>query len=174
MDNQVDVDREVVTQAGATPFEGEQGTESVRTVRSGGITPAGQETSRTVVQGYSPTGQETTRIASHYVSRPRPQGEELVRRIIMLVAGLIQLVIVARILLLLADAKTTSGLVAAVYNVSNVLVTPFDGILQANALKSAGSVLDLSAILALVVWTVIEMVIFWGMNIFRRGQPNIA
>ena len=176
--NQVDVDREVVTQTppGADPLGATQSSESSRTVVNSGYTPApgGQETSRTVVQGYDPSGAQTTRTASHFVSRPRPHGEELVRRLIILAAGLIQLVIGARIVLLLLDAKTTSALVAAVYNVSDVFVAPFNGILQANVVKSASSVLDVSAILAIIGWTILEMVIFWGMNIFRRGQSNLA
>ena len=177
--NEVITDHEVVSQSSAAqsaPPGQEQSSESSRTVTNSGYnpTPAGQETSRTVVQGYNAAGQQTTRRASHYVSRPRPQGEELVRRVIILVAGLIQLVIGARIVLLLLDAKTTSALVAAVYNVSDVFVAPFNGILQANVVKSASSVLDVSAILALVGWTLLEMIIFWGMNIFRRGQANLA
>ena len=179
--NQVVTDRESVrtTPAPSAPvaaYAPELPTESSSVVANSGYAPnpAGQETSRTVVQSYDSAGQQTTRSASRFVSRPRPQGEELVRRIIVLAAGLIQLVIGARIILLLLDAKTTSALVAAVYNVSDIFVAPFNGILQANVVKSASSVLDISAILALVGWTVLEMVIFWGMNIFRRGQPNIA
>jgi hypothetical protein len=177
--NEVITDREVVSQGPASqsaPLDQGQSSESSRTVTNSGYnpTPAGQETSRTVVQGYNAAGQQTTRSASRFVSRPRPQGEELIRRIIILAAGLIQLVIGARIVLLLLDAKTTSALVAAVYNVSDVFVAPFNGILQANVVKSASSVLDVSAVLALVGWTILEMVIFWGMNIFRRGQPNIS
>ena len=177
--NQVITEQEEVTQTpSAAPVGYNPGpsVEASRTVVNSAYnpTPAGRETSRTVEQGYDSSGQQTTRTASRYVSRPRPQGEELVRRIIILVAGLIQLVITARIILLLLDAKTTSSLVDAVYNVSNIFVTPFNGILQADAVKSASSTLDVSAVLALVCWTILEMVIFWGMNIFRRGQANIA
>jgi hypothetical protein len=177
--NQVITEQEEVTQTpSAAPVGYNPGpsAESSRTVVNSGYnpTPAGRETSRTVEQGYDSSGQQTTRTASRYVSRPRPQGEELVRRIIILVAGLIQLVIAARIILYLLDANATNALVAAVYNVSNVFVTPFNNILQVNTVKSAGSTFDVTAVVALVAWTVLEMVIFWGMNIFRRGQANIA
>ena len=132
-------------------------------------------TDRTVVtQGpMTSAGRETTRTDSHRVSHTGPGGEEVARRVIVLVAGLIQIVIGARIVLLLLDARTANGLVASVMNVSNVFVAPFNGILQANSLNSSGSTLDVAAVLALVGWTVVELIIFWAMDIFRK-EPTAA
>jgi hypothetical protein len=89
----------------------------------------------------------------------------------VLLFGLIQLVIGARIVLLLLDARTTNDLVANILNISQVFVAPFNGILQTNSLSASGSVFDLAAVLALVGWTVIEVVVFWGLNIFNRDRP---
>jgi hypothetical protein len=99
-----------------------------------------------------------------------PSGPELARRIVVLVFGLIQLVIGARIVLLLLDAREANGLVSGILSVSQVLVTPFDGILRTDALHASGSTLDLTAIVALVGVTVIELVILWAIGLFRR-QP---
>jgi len=90
------------------------------------------------------------------------------RRIIGLVFGLIQIVIGARIVLLLLDAREANGIVSGVLNVSQVFVAPFEGILRTNALHSAGSVLDVAAIVAFVGWTILELIVLWAIGIFRR------
>ena len=101
-------------------------------------------------------------------TRTGPGPSEMVGRIIYLVFGLIQLVIGARIVLLLLDARQGNALVSGILNLSQPFVAPFEGILNSNSLHSAGSVLDLAAILALVGWTILEFVIFWVIGIFRR------
>ena len=99
-----------------------------------------------------------------------PGGSEIARRITVLVFGLIQVVIVLRIVLLLLDARTGNALVSGILNVSQVFVAPFEGILRTDALKSGGSLLDVAAVVALIGWTVIEMIVLWAIGIFRR-QP---
>ena len=95
-------------------------------------------------------------------------GGQLVRRIIILVFGLIQIVIGLRFLLLLLDARTGNALVSGILDVSKLFVAPFEGILNTNALSSGGSVLDVSAIVAFIGWSVLELIILWAVGIFRR------
>ena len=95
-------------------------------------------------------------------------GGQLVRRVVVLVFGLIQIVIGLRVLLLLLDARTGNALVSGILNVSQVFVAPFNGILNTNALTSGGSVLDVSAIVAFVGWSILELIILWAVGIFRR------
>ena len=97
-----------------------------------------------------------------------PGGAEFIRRIVVLVFGLIQLVIVARIVLLLLDAREANGIVSGILNVSQVFVAPFDGILRTDALHASGSTLDVTAIVALIGWTVVEAIIVAAVAIFRR------
>ena len=97
-----------------------------------------------------------------------PSGTEVVQRIVGLAFGLIQLVIGARIVLLLLDAREANGLVSGILNVSQVFVAPFEGILRTNSLHTSGSVFDLAAILALVGWTVVELIVVSALAIFRR------
>lgn len=130
------------------------------------------------VQGQAPTTlaheppatQQTVQTESRHTTRSRPEGAELTRRIIVLAFGLIQIVIGARIVLVLLNAREANGLVSGVLNVSQFFVAPFDGILHTNALTSGGTVLDVAAILALVGWSVLELIVIWGTGIFRR-QP---
>jgi hypothetical protein len=114
------------------------------------------------------TGRQTVRTNSSHISETTPGGPETTRRIIVLVFGLIQLVIGLRIVLLLLDAREANGLVAGILTISQLFVFPFEGIFRTNALHAAGSILDVAAIAALVGWTVLELVVNWGVAIFRR------
>jgi len=98
----------------------------------------------------------------------RPGGAELGRRVVVLAFGLIQIAIALRVLLLLLDAREGNGLVSGILNVSQVFVAPFDGILHTDALHSGGSILDMAAIVALVGWTVLELIVLWAIGVFRR------
>ena len=113
-------------------------------------------------------GQQTVQTDSRLTTRRGPGGSEMSRRIVIFVFGLIQLVIGARIVLLLLDAREANALVSGVLNVSQVFVAPFEGILRTDALHSAGSTLDIMAIVALVGVTIIELIVLWAVGIFRR------
>lgn len=128
------------------------------------------QTDRTVVT-QEPTGvagQETVRTDSRRTTRSGPGGAELTRRIVVLIFGLIQIVIGARIVLLLLDAREANGLVSAILNISQVFVAPFEGILRTDNLHSAGSILDVAAIVAFIGWSIIEVIVLWVAGIFRR------
>jgi len=124
---------------------------------------------RTVVtQEPTVAGQETVQTDSRRITRTGPGGPEMTRRIVVLVFGLIQVVIGARIVLLLLDAREANGLVSAILNISQVFVAPFEGILRTDSLHSAGAVLDITAIVAFVGWTIVELIVLWAVGIFRR------
>ncbi len=129
-------------------------------VTEGTTPPAGQDPLAT------PAVQ--TRTETRRTTRSGPGGSELGRRIVVLLFGLIQIVIGARIVLLLLDAREANSLVSAVLNFSQIFVGPFEGILRTNHLTSDGSVLDITAIVAFIGWTIIEVIVLWILGIFRR------
>ena len=131
---------------------------------------ANDQVDRTVVtEEPTPTGgRETVQTDSRRTTGTGPGGAELGRRIVVLVFGLIQIVIGARIVLLLLDALEANALVSAVLNISQVFVAPFEGMLRTDSLNSAGSVLDITAIVAFVGWTILELIVLWVIGIFRR------
>jgi hypothetical protein len=133
-----------------------------RTVTTAGPTPG-------AVAGTVPvtSAQETVRTDSRTTSTG-PAGPELGRRIVVLVFGLIQLVIGLRVVLLLLDAREANGLVSGILNLSQLFVAPFDGILRTDALHAAGSTFDMTAIVALVGWTILEFIVIKAIAIFRR------
>jgi hypothetical protein len=114
------------------------------------------------------TAQETVRTDSRRVTTTGPGGSEMTRRIVVLLFGLIQLVIGLRIVLLLLNARQANGLVSWILNVSQVFIAPFDGILRTDNLHAAGSVLDITAIVAFVGITILELIVIWAAGIFRR------
>lgn len=115
------------------------------------------------------SAQQTVRTdSSQRRSTSGPGGSELARRVVVLLFGLIQIVIGARIVLLLLDAREANSLVKGILDVSTLFVGPFNGILNKNFLTQGGSVLDLAAILAFVGWTILELIVIWALAIFRR------
>lgn len=128
---------------------------------------------RTVVtQEPTPTaGQQTVRTDSRRTTTS-PGSSEMTRRIVVLVFGLIQVVIGARIILLLLDAREANSLVAGILNISQLFVAPFEGILRTDALRSAGSTFDITAVVAFVGWTVLELIVIWAVGIFRREPAS--
>src|SRR3970040_710958 len=96
-----------------------------------------------------------------------PSGGEVARRVIALIFGLIQAVIVLRIVLLLLDAREGNDLVAFILNTSQLFVAPFEGIFRTNALTSGGSILDVAAMAALVGWTIVEAIALRIINLLR-------
>ena len=117
-----------------------------------------------------PPSHEVVRTDSRRITMAGPGGNEMGRRIVVLVFGLIQLIIGARFVLLLLDAREANGLVSGILNLSQLFVAPFEGILRTDALHASGSILDVTAVVAIVGWTILELIVIWALGIFRR-QP---
>jgi hypothetical protein len=118
----------------------------------------------------TPVAPSIVRTERRQVSTTDPGRSEMTRRVVLLVFGLIQIVIGLRFILLLLDAREANSLVSAILNVSQVFVAPFDGILRTDALHANGSILDVTAVVAFVGWTILELIIMWAVGIFRRPQ----
>ena len=101
-----------------------------------------------------------------------PSGGEVAGRVVVFLFGIIQVLIVLRIVLLLLNAREGNDLVAFILNTSQLFVGPFEGMLNTNALQSGGSILDIAAVLALIGWTVLEALILAAVGVFRR-EPSV-
>ena len=115
----------------------------------------------------SATRDRSTAVTSRTVEM-RPSGGTVAGRVVIFIFGVIQALILLRIVLLLMDAREANDLVSFILNASQVFVAPFEGILRTEALKAAGSIFDLAAVLALVGWTILEAIILAGVGVFRR------
>src|SRR6266511_3029447 len=87
------------------------------------------------------------------VERGRPSGGELARRVVVLI---------------LLNAREANALVKGILDLSQAFVAPFEGILRTDALHAGGSILDVTAIVAFVGWTILELIVIWIVGIFRR------
>jgi hypothetical protein len=126
------------------------------------------ETDPAPVDPYPPATTPTHRSAVVETTDVSPSGGEMLRRVVVLIFGIIQVLIVLRIVLLLLNAREGNDLVMFILNTSQVFVAPFVGIFQTDALRESGSVLDIAAIAALVGWTILEAIVLWAVNLFRR------
>lgn len=106
-------------------------------------------------------------VVQESVSR-RPSGAEVARRVVVFAFGVVQVLILLRILLMLVGANDDSAIVSAIYNLSGVFVAPFDNVLGRETVRNGGSVLDVAAVVALIGWTVLEAIIVAGISIARR------
>ena len=85
---------------------------------------------------------------------------DTIRRIVWLVFGVLQALIVLRFVLLLLGANEGNDVVAFVIGVTDPFVEPFRGMFSLDSVSGAsGSVLDVAALVALVAWTLVEALI---------------
>lgn len=123
-------------------------------------------TYRTEVEVTERTAQPVDHVVERRVDyAPDPLG--MLRRLVVFIFGLIQLLIVLRILLLLFAARGSNDIVATIYNVTEIFVAPFRGILRINEVQSGATELDVAAIVALIGWTVIEFIVLALLRVFR-------
>lgn len=91
----------------------------------------------------------------------------VLEKILFLIFSLIELVIVLRIVLLLLAARQGNDLVQGIYNLSEIFVAPFRGILRIDEVQAGIAALDFGAIVALVGWLIIEVVVIAIVRLFR-------
>ena len=85
---------------------------------------------------------------------------DTIRRVVWLLFGVLQALIVLRFVLLLFGANEGNDVVAFVIAVTNPFVEPFRGMFDLDEVSGAsGSVLDVAALIALVAWTLVEALI---------------
>ena len=99
-----------------------------------------------------------------------PSGATLAARVVTVVFGIIQALILVRIVLLGLGAQRSNDIVTTVLNASQVFVAPFEGMFRTDALSAGGSVLDIAAITALVAITILELIVLAVVRIPRRTE----
>jgi len=101
------------------------------------------------------------------VTRYAPSPLATVGRLIIFIFGLIEAVIVLRIVLLLLAAREGNDVVQFVYTVSEFFVAPFRGILRIDEVQAGIAAFDFGAVVALVFWVIIEVIILAALRVFR-------
>jgi uncharacterized protein YggT (Ycf19 family) len=90
-------------------------------------------------------------------------------RIVYLVFGIIETLILIRVILKLLAANPDAGFSSLIYGLTAPFVAPFEGVFPAPA--GGGSVLELSSILAIIVYILLAWVIVRIIDLVNRRRP---
>jgi uncharacterized protein YggT (Ycf19 family) len=94
---------------------------------------------------------------------------DTIRRLVWLVFGVLQSLIVLRIVFLLLGANEGNDIVAFVIAVTDPFVEPFRGMFALDSVSGAsGSVIDVAALVALIAWTLVEAVVLGVVGLADR------
>jgi len=105
----------------------------------------------------------------------RPDGATTAARIVTFVFGILQALLIIRIILLLLVANPDNGVVDLIFGITQPFVEPFLGMFSLNRVTAdQGSVLDVAAIVALIGWTLIEALILAAIRIFARRPATVV
>jgi uncharacterized protein YggT (Ycf19 family) len=98
-----------------------------------------------------------------------PSTATTIAKVVTLLFGILQALLILRIILLLLIADHDNTVVAFILNVTQPFIEPFQGMFGIDRIKAdQGSVFDVAAVVALVAWTLIEMLILAVLRIFDR------
>ena len=100
-----------------------------------------------------------------------PGGAAVVSRFVKFLFGVLQVALILRVILLLLVANPGNDVVQLILNVTDPFVEPFRGMFQLDRVTAdQGSMLDIAAIVALVGWTLVEMLILALVRVFDRNR----
>jgi len=95
---------------------------------------------------------------------------DLATRIIWFLTGLLLVGLVARFILKATGANTGSSFVTFIYNSTAAFVAPFRGIFTDSV--SGNNVLEVSTIVAIIVWALIAFFVTWLLGIVLGGPSR--
>jgi uncharacterized protein YggT (Ycf19 family) len=105
----------------------------------------------------------------------RVDGATTAARIVTFAFGILQALLIIRIILLLLVANPGNSVVGFVFGITQPFVEPFLGMFSLNRVAAdQGSVLDVAAIVALIGWTLIEMLILAAIRLFSRRPETVV
>jgi len=117
-------------------------------------TPVSTNNVRTTETAYTPAG---------------PGGATVASRVVTFAFGILQVLLILRIILLLLVANPGNDVVGLIFGITQPFVEPFIGMFSLNRVEAdQGSVLDIAAIVALIGWTLVEALILAAIRIFSR------
>ncbi len=121
--------------------------------------PAVSSSVRTTSAAYVPAGPEPLATAG---------------RVIKFAFGILQALLILRIVLLLLIANPGNDVVALILNVTDPFVEPFRGMFSLDRVRGdQGSVFDVAALVALIGWTLVELLILAALRIFARRPSQV-
>ena len=122
-----------------------------------------------------PAVNSTVRTTEHVYEPAGPSGATTATRIVTFAFGVLQAMLILRIVLLLLVANHDNGIVAAILAITDPFIEPFRGMFDIDRIRAdQGSVFDVAALVALIGWTLIEALILAAIRIFSRREVVAA
>jgi uncharacterized protein YggT (Ycf19 family) len=108
---------------------------------------------RTTERAYAPAG---------------PGGAAVVARFVTFLFGVLQVALILRIILLLLVANQGNDVVSLILTITDPFVEPFRGMFQLDRVTAGRQVLDIAAVVALIGWSLVELLILALVRVFDR------
>ena len=103
--------------------------------------------------------------------RGGPTTGELIRRAVTLLFGILQALLILRIILLLLGANLGNDIVSLIVGITDPFVEPFRTMFSFTRARAGDQILDIAAIVALIGWTLLEVLIIAVLSLgARRGE----
>jgi uncharacterized protein YggT (Ycf19 family) len=103
-----------------------------------------------------------------------PDGLSVIGRFVAFIFGVLQALLILRLVLLLLVANPGNDVVAFILSVTDPFVEPFRGMFALDKVgANQGSILDVAALVALIGWTLIEALALAALRIFARRPSEI-
>ena len=98
-----------------------------------------------------------------------PGAAAVVARFVIFLFGVLQVALILRIILLLLVANPGNDVVQLILNITDPFVEPFRGMFQIDRVTAdQGSRLDIAAIVALIGWSLVELLVLALVRVFDR------
>ena len=102
-----------------------------------------------------------------------PGGATVAARVVTFAFGILQALLIVRIVLFLLVANPANQIVDAIFSITQPFIDPFIGMFALDrVVTDQGFVVDVAAIVALLAWTLVEFVILAGLRIFSRRTAD--
>lgn len=125
-----------------------------QTTSSDPVEPEPRSTAvRTTERAYKPAG---------------PGGAAVVARFVTFLFGVLQVALILRIILLLLVANQGNDVVQLILTLTDPFVEPFRGMFQLDRVTAGRQVLDIAALVALIGWSLVEILIIALVRVFDR------
>ena len=89
-------------------------------------------------------------------------------RFVTFLFGVLQVALILRIILLLLAANLGNDIVQLILNLTDPFVEPFRGMFALDRATADRSVLDIAAIVALIGWSLVELLVLALVRVFDR------
>ena len=136
-------------------------------------TPAPTNTDPPLTQ--APTQASAVRTTERAYVPAGPSGLTTAARVVTFAFGVLQAALILRIILLLLVANTGNDVVGLILGITDPFVEPFRGMFAIDRVTAdQGSKFDVAALVALIGWTLIEMLVLAAMRIFARRPSDVV